>query len=788
MGKKNCIIKLDNISKYYTTGDTVTLGLRKVNLELHKGEFIAVTGESGSGKSTLINVLSGIDTYEEGVMYFKDKDTSGYTIAEWDEYRMQNIAFIFQDYSLIDSYTVLQNVELALTNVYPDKEARRERAKGIIEKVGLSSHIKHKCTKLSGGQKQRVAIARALAKDSPIILADEPTGNLDSKNSEQIISLLADIAEEKLVIVVTHNYEDVEKHATRKIRLFDGAIVEDIDCSTRRKEQGDFKPLLVLDRNQLGIRKKTEKKAFMKIALDNLIATPKRTSFFLTTSIFVLILLSITFLAIMTNITNGDIFGVGDRRDTIFILEDAGNIISDDKITQIENIAEVKTTMAVYDAYNVDYVFEEASEIWKKNDASYNAYFRLLTTENFDRKKPLYGEFPDAEGEILIGYAEKGIDADKIIGSTVTMVQNSYRHNYGYSYYGYEETEIFSQDFIVTGIDVGPCCYVTPAQLELTSKDVRISGVNNVTTIFNDNYNNYNVMVDEDIPAGTAYLIFKNSEDILEVFEDYFVPDLQKELEDNGGMATAMISLQESSINHEVDIYAYNDTIPEAIFDKYEYIYEADFLMYNPILIISKTSPLFESQETQIVLAVIDDETNMEELKEEILSLGLKYVYPYQASIDIYEKIMIVITGTVLVIIGIIVLIIAASLLGFVFSRISASKVKDYSILRTVGFSAKQIRFINYLELIYINLFSILSVMILFLILIAITQITAIPKFIIIMYKIVPKGVFHSSSLYAYLGIFVGEFVLTAFIARAYNKRMKIMSVKTSMVKEALEG
>ncbi|MBE6652160.1 MAG: ATP-binding cassette domain-containing protein [Ruminococcaceae bacterium] len=217
------LLELKNIGKIYVSDSNVSVGIRGVDLTFSKGEFVAVTGKSGSGKSTLLNVISGMDTYEEGEMLVEGEPTSHFLQKDWEEYRKQYISFIFQDYNIIESFTVLQNVELALMHI-EDPGKRRERAMELLRRVGLEKHVRHKGSKLSGGQKQRTVIARALAKDSPIILADEPTGNLDSQSSKEIIRLLREVAEDKLVVVVTHNFEQVEDYATRHIRIFDGAV------------------------------------------------------------------------------------------------------------------------------------------------------------------------------------------------------------------------------------------------------------------------------------------------------------------------------------------------------------------------------------------------------------------------------------------------------------------------------------------------------------------------------------------------------------------------------------
>lgn len=221
------MIKLKDVSKYYYNKGLITSGITKINAEFNIGEFIVITGESGSGKSTLLNVISGLDTYEDGEMYIEGKETSHYGEEDFENYRQKYISNIFQNFNLVGSYTVYQNIELVmLINGYTKKEAKPKILK-LISEVELTRYKNTKVSKLSGGQKQRVAIARALAKNTPIIIADEPTGNLDKRAAESVLKTLAETAKDKLVIVVTHNYEQVEKYATRKITMFDGKILED---------------------------------------------------------------------------------------------------------------------------------------------------------------------------------------------------------------------------------------------------------------------------------------------------------------------------------------------------------------------------------------------------------------------------------------------------------------------------------------------------------------------------------------------------------------------------------
>lgn len=243
------MLTLQNISKYYAKEGNVALGLRKINLSLGRGEFIAVVGESGSGKSTLLNVISGLDTYEDGELLFNGEETSYYSKADWEAYRCDNVGFVFQDSHLIESFTVYQNVETALILAGANKVERKKRALELIDRVGLTAYKHTKVSKLSGGQMQRTVIARALAKDSPIIAADEPTGHLDAATGRQIVELLAEVSKDKLVIVVTHNFEELQHVATRKITIHDGAVVEDQQLRRSAASASTAKPVAEVSGN-----------------------------------------------------------------------------------------------------------------------------------------------------------------------------------------------------------------------------------------------------------------------------------------------------------------------------------------------------------------------------------------------------------------------------------------------------------------------------------------------------------------------------------------------------------
>ncbi|MBQ7340351.1 MAG: ABC transporter ATP-binding protein/permease [Clostridia bacterium] len=221
------MLTLKNITKRYKVAGGDLLALKGINVSFRKNEFVSILGPSGCGKTTTLNIVGGLDKYTSGDLIINGKSTKNFTDRDWDVYRNHRIGFIFQSYNLIPHQTVLGNVELALTISGVSKEERIKRSKKALEKVGLSSEINKYPNQLSGGQCQRVAIARALVNEPDILLADEPTGALDSKTSVQIMDLIKEISKEKLVIMVTHNGELAEKYSTRIVKLFDGEIVED---------------------------------------------------------------------------------------------------------------------------------------------------------------------------------------------------------------------------------------------------------------------------------------------------------------------------------------------------------------------------------------------------------------------------------------------------------------------------------------------------------------------------------------------------------------------------------
>ena len=383
------MLKLKNVSKFYYSKGVIASGFNKVNIEFNLGEFVAIIGESGSGKSTLLNVISGLDSYEEGEMYINGEETSHYRESDFEEYRKKYVSNIFQNFNLVNSYTVYQNIELVmLLNGYKRKEVKN-RVLELIDKVGLKKYRRTKVSKLSGGQKQRVAIARALAKDTPIIVCDEPTGNLDSKSAKGIINLLKEISKDKLVIIVTHNFSEVEDLATRVVKMHDGKIVSDKKVvDTEEKEE------VVLNNNK-------------SIGLFNMIRLGLRNTFNIIPK-FILIFIVFFFVTISLLSVYGSIqkdeyeegkLGLNvyfnDTTDTrIIIKKKDGSSISKEDFEKINKLENVKTV--------IEHDIMLDSQLWFQtvDDSYFNLDGNLRDISLFEGKLD-HGRMPENDNEVI---------------------------------------------------------------------------------------------------------------------------------------------------------------------------------------------------------------------------------------------------------------------------------------------------------------------------------------------------------------------------------------------------
>lgn len=381
------MLELKNVSKFYYKKGIVSSGISKVSLKFDMGEFIAITGESGSGKSTLLNVISGLDTYEEGEMYVNGEETSHYNEEDYEEYRKKYIGNVFQSFNLVNSYTVYQNVELVLLINGETRKSVKHKVIDILKKVDLYKYRHTKVSKLSGGMKQRVAIARCLAKDTPIIIADEPTGNLDSKNAKSVLKLLYEISKYKLVIVVTHNFEQISEYATRRITMHDGSVIEDMKLKDKNEVKevntSKFKKTKVISNLRLGIR-------------NTFNIVPK---FLLLTFVYLFVLISIVgvysaFLELeSTNNTYNSFFNETDANKRVIVKKKDNSSFTNEEINKLKSIINVEKVITN------DYVYDYSMSLIDYENIFLDSNFMKL--EEF-KGKLKYGRMPLNDNEIIV--------------------------------------------------------------------------------------------------------------------------------------------------------------------------------------------------------------------------------------------------------------------------------------------------------------------------------------------------------------------------------------------------
>ena len=328
------MLKLENIKKDYVTGDTTVHALKGVSIEFRKNEFVSILGQSGCGKTTLLNIIGGLDNYTDGDLIINGKSTKTFKDRDWDNYRNHSVGFIFQSYNLIPHQSVLSNVELALTLSGVSKAERRKRATEALEKVGLADQLNKKPNEMSGGQMQRVAIARALVNNPEILLADEPTGALDSESSVQIMDLLKEIAKDRLVIMVTHNPELAKQYSTRIVRLLDGNIIDDSSPYSSENESYEDE----------GNKKRPSMSFFtaLSLSLNNLMTKKART--FLTAFAGSIGIIGIALILSLSSGVNAYIASVEEETLSSYpiTIEQTGMDISN-LVTDLMDEAEVKT-------------------------------------------------------------------------------------------------------------------------------------------------------------------------------------------------------------------------------------------------------------------------------------------------------------------------------------------------------------------------------------------------------------------------------------------------------------
>lgn len=660
------MLKLENVSKIYYTNGIVATGISKVNLELNIGEFVVITGESGSGKSTLLNVISGIDSYEEGEMYINGKETSHYTEKDFEEYRKKYIANIFQSFNLINSYTVYQNVELVLLlNGYKRRQIKK-KVLDIIDKVGLTKFKNTKVSKLSGGQKQRVAIARAIVKDTPIIVADEPTGNLDTKSAYEIIELLKNVAKDKLVVIVTHNIEQVEKYATRIIKMHDGRMIQNTEIKNINEDskitQASGKNITIPNQYRLGIRNTFN--IFSKFILLFIVFTFMSVAFLTEYSAFKLVEHS-------TEESSGYSANLRDiSKERILINKQNRESFTEDDYNKIKQLS------------NIDYIVEDDisldTEFILRND-TLNTYGYIKDINNFKGNLDI-GRMPENDDEIILKANKDDYTITQMLDETLNSefsLQKSYREGdtirtvkiVGIQYN--ENNTIYDRTFYVSN------------EVKKVVRSYVHNQYSDMKTLLNDKYVQYNIETSENVEPGTAIV----NDDLKYQFK-------------NNKIINQNINISVSNIYYEDNIdLTITKTFTKSNLKKLtgytDYSYYQNAIIINP----DDYNSLYDKPSYQSSVYV-KDASIIEQTMSELENLGLKPKKATDFKVEYENESQIVKIFKVVVTIFVIIVVFFISYL--IISIILKSRNIYYTTLRMLGATSKSTRKILNIEL-FIN-------------------------------------------------------------------------------------
>ena len=660
------MLKLENVSKIYYTNGIVATGISKVNLELNIGEFVVITGESGSGKSTLLNVISGIDSYEEGEMYINGKETSHYTEKDFEEYRKKYIANIFQSFNLINSYTVYQNVELVLLlNGYKRKQIKK-KVLDIIDKVGLTKFKNTKVSKLSGGQKQRVAIARAIVKDTPIIVADEPTGNLDTKSAYEIIELLKNVAKDKLVVIVTHNIEQVEKYATRIIKMHDGRMIQNTEIKNINEDskitQASGKNITIPNQYRLGIRNTFN--IFSKFILLFIVFTFMSVAFLSEYSAFKLVEHS-------TEESSGYSANLRDiSKERILINKQNRESFTEDDYSKIKQLS------------NIDYIVEDDisldTEFILRND-TLNTYGYIKDINNFKGNIDI-GRMPKNDDEIILKANKDDYTITQMLDETLNSefsLQKSYREGdtiktvkiVGIQYN--ENNTIYDRTFYVSN------------EVKKVVRSYVHNQYSDMKTLLNDKYVQYTIETSENVEPGTAIV----NDDLKYQFK-------------NNKIINQNINISVSNIYYEDNIdLTITKTFTKSNLKKLtgytDYSYYQNAIIINP----DDYNSLYDKPSYQSSVYV-KDASIIDQTMSELENLGLKPKKATDFKVEYENESQIVKIFKVVVTIFVIIVVFFISYL--IISIILKSRNIYYTTLRMLGATSKSTRKILNIEL-FIN-------------------------------------------------------------------------------------
>ncbi len=653
------MIELKNVSKFYSDNNNVTVGLRNVSIKLNKGEFVAITGDSGSGKSTLLNVISSIDTYDEGEILYYGNETFYFNQNDSDTFRKNNVSFIFQKYNIIDSYTVLQNVMLPLLIKGKTEVEAKKEAFEIISKVGLAHRANNKGSNLSGGEKQRCVIARALASDATILACDEPTGNLDKKTSEEIIKLIKEVSKEKLVLIVTHDYDSIKDICTRKIKLSDGEIIEDITFKEGIEEE---KKELILEDSR------PSRKTLFKLANSNILSTPKKTIFSSLVFSFVsclLLLLSLFLvkLAYEENYTYSDEYGILSEERMIIYADNHESL----------NMEKLKPILEDYEYYENAFYEEKNSLFRIENNSNIANVYACIT-------------FHDIDFELTDGV--KDIKEDEFI---LILPKDDYYSMVDSTHIGGEiNISVFADyDYLVPIgklAGIGFSDEISIAYLLANKSNSKL-----INLVINNGVNlNYISSQTNRTNIGKFYV--KNEE------KSYFkVP---------------------TSFKDDLNFQFNFDNIYNVSYD-FDIVYtdEVDYpvLIVNSDYIYGNIAPTFEG--IKEIIVYVD---NVRKVSKEIVKLGYDVSIPSMVENEKGASLILLYLYSLIIIVALgIMFFISFAII----QRIYLTKTKDYSIFRTLGLVSKDIKKVLNLEVLLITIFSLIIGLLLAYIIIIVSKI-----------------------------------------------------------------
>ena len=654
------MIELRGVSKYYQNEGNVTLGLRKASLKLSIGEFVTITGESGSGKSTLLNVISGLDKYDEGEYFVNGEETSYFSVSDMERFRKEYVGFVFQNYNIIDSYTVYENVIAALVIQNYDKKKRKNRALELIEAVGLTKQRNQKTSKLSGGQKQRVVIARALAKDSPIIVADEPTGNLDSDSGEMVMKLLKNISKDKLVIVVTHNYEQAEPYTTRRIHMADGEIIEDRVFQT-------VEPLKIEPtKNEL----MGPKGQFYFAAL-NVLRQPKKTITLLLAFIVLMVAVLFVYASSFTNLSLYFQHPLTDNiYDTRVIVKNEGNIpFTQQQLDAFLNYREVN------DIVHYDMTQETYFNVSSSNSDMWFWASLLRPASSFTQEDMVEGHIPTEANQIILS---KNIKINGIsIGDTIYL-SSVKRSNVSYTF---EVTGFHNDNNNVIG--------VSSKFLNQTDTNTPVTNSSFINMVYENTYSVSFGMAQEQIIEGE--------------FVEYSDSVPLEEIHINESIKYKFLSYgitEEEFLLGTINLYFESDNVYEQVYNlKPKFIYDGK-IDWEMRVNGSNIQNLFFKQtqatpNTSQITLVAKDAANASNLYKRLLNDDtLLVMYPSSYE-DPYQSNPF---NFLFIILMFVVFFFAFLVINIITKNIYKAKNKDIAIMRSIGASKGDVRKIYLFE------------------------------------------------------------------------------------------